>query len=49
MQGAYGGLICILMYGSGSGAVEEELALITQDNLFIFTQLSQEITATEEV
>jgi hypothetical protein len=49
MQGAYGGLICILMYGAGEAAIEEEFALITQDNLFILTDLSQDILATEEV
>lgn len=47
MQGAYGGLICILMYGDGVNAEEEEFSLLTQDNLFIFTDLSQEILATE--
>ena len=49
MQGAYGGLICILMYGTGEGAIEQEFAIITQDNLFILTDLSQDILATEEV
>ena len=47
MQGAYGGLICILIYGIGVGAVEEEFALLTQDDLFILTQNSDEILATE--
>jgi hypothetical protein len=42
MEGAYGGLICILAYGVGSGA-EEECALITDDNIFILTDLSQMI------
>ena len=47
MQGAYGGLVCILMYAGLEAAVEEEFAIITQDNLFIMTQLSQDILATE--
>lgn len=49
MQGAYGGLIVIIMYAGAQAAVEEEFALITQDNLFILTQNSDEILATEEV
>ncbi len=47
MQGAYGGLIVILMYAGLEGAVEEEFELITQDNLFIFTQTSQGILVQE--
>jgi hypothetical protein len=47
MQGAYGGLIVILMYAASEGAVETEFAIITQDNKFIMTQLSQDILATE--
>jgi hypothetical protein len=43
MQGAYGGLICILIYGAGFGAVEEEFALLTENDIFILTELSQEI------
>lgn len=43
MQGAYGGLICILMYAMGAGAVEEEHALLTENNLFILTESSLEI------
>lgn len=43
MQGAYGGLICILMYGAAEAAVEEEYAILTEDSLFILTELSQEI------
>ena len=48
MQGAYGGLICILIYGTGEVTVEEELALLTQDNVFILTQSSDLILATED-
>lgn len=47
MQGAYGGLICILMYAAGEAAVDEEFGLLTQDNIFIMTQTSQIIEATE--
>lgn len=46
MQGAYGGLICILLYGV-SEAKEQDFAIITQDNLYILTELSQEILAQE--
>ena len=49
MQGAYGGLIVIIMYAGAQAAAEEEFALITQNNLFILTQNSDEILATEEV
>jgi len=49
MQGAYGGLIVIIMYAAGEAAQEQEFALITQNNLFILTQNSDEILATEEV
>lgn len=47
MQGAYGGLIVILMYAAAEIAVEEQFELITQDNLFIFTQTSQGILVQE--
>jgi hypothetical protein len=47
MQGAYGGLIVILMYAAGEGAIEEAFELITQNNIFIFTQTSQGILVTE--
>ncbi len=43
MQGAYGGLVCILIYATGVGAIEEENALLTEDDLFILTESSQEI------
>lgn len=43
MQGAYGGLICILMYGAVEAAAEEEYAILTEDNIFILTELSQEL------
>jgi len=47
MQGAYGGLICILLYGTGEGAIEEEFGILTQNNIFILTQDSIIIEATE--
>lgn len=43
MQGAYGGLIVIIMYAGAQAAVEEEFALITDNNIFILTDLSEEI------
>ena len=43
MQGAYGGLIVIIMYAGFEAAVEEEFALITDNNIFILTDLSQDI------
>ncbi len=46
MQGAYGGLIMILVYGGG-GNPPEEFYLITQNNLDIFTQTSQRILVQE--
>jgi hypothetical protein len=46
MQGAYGGLIIVILYGSGS-FMPEEFFLITQDNLDIFTQTSQRILVEE--
>lgn len=46
MQGAYGGLIVILLYGiAGSGP--EEFYLITQNNLDILTQTSNRILVEE--
>jgi acyl-CoA thioesterase len=47
MPGVYGGLVVIMIYAAAEQAVEQEFALITQNNLFIFTQLSQEILAQE--
>lgn len=43
MQGAYGGLIVVLMYAGLEQAVEQEFALITDNNIFILTDLSQDI------
>ena len=43
MQGAYGGLICILMYAGLETSIEEQDALITDNDIFILTDLSQEI------
>ena len=47
MQGVYGGLGCILTYAPPQAADEQEFALLTQDNLLITTQLSENILATE--
>jgi hypothetical protein len=47
MQGAYGGLIIVIMYAIGEAVIEEEFSLITQDNKFILTQDSKEILAQE--
>jgi len=44
MQGAYGGLIIVILYGGGS-FMPEEFFLITQNNLDIMTQTSQRILA----
>lgn len=49
MPGVYGGLICILMYAVAQVAPEEEIALITQNNIFILTDTSLEIFVQEEV
>jgi hypothetical protein len=46
MQGAYGGLIMIIVYGGGA-MPSEEFFLITQDNLDIFTQTSNRILVQE--
>ncbi len=43
MPGVYGGLVVIMIYGGFGTAIEQEFSLITQDNLFILTQLSQDI------
>lgn len=47
MPGVYGGLVVIMMYAAAEQAVEQEFAIITQNNLFIMTQLSQDIEAQE--
>lgn len=47
MQGAYGGLIIVILYGGGISAPTEEFFLITQDNLDIMTQTSQRILVQE--
>ena len=43
MQGAYGGLVIIMIYGTGVQEVEEDDALITDNGLFILTDNSDEI------
>lgn len=46
MQGAYGGLIIVVIYATA--AVEQELYLITQDGDPILTSDNQKILVTEE-
>lgn len=46
MPGVYGGLVVIMMYAATEQASEPD-ALMTQNNLFIFTQSSQEILVQE--
>jgi hypothetical protein len=46
MQGAYGGLIMVILYGGGANS-PEEFFLITQNNLDILTQTSQRIFVQE--
>lgn len=46
MQGAYGGLIIVVLYGGGS-FMPEEFFLMTQDNLDIMTQDSDRILVQE--
>ncbi len=47
MQGAYGGLVIILLYGTGERTVGQELEIITQDNQNIQTQSSEDLLAQE--
>lgn len=46
MQGAYGGLIIVILYGGGSFMPEEDF-LITQSNIDILTQTSNRILVQE--
>lgn len=46
MQGAYGGLFIIILYGGGSQP-PEEFYLITQNNIDILTETSQRIFVQE--
>ncbi len=46
MQGAYGGLIIILVYGGGGNIIDEDY-LITQNNIDILTQTSNRILVQE--
>lgn len=48
MQGAYGGLIIVLMYGVGESVFTENY-LIAQDGSPILTQTMQNIEVLEEV
>ncbi len=48
MQGAYGGLIIVILYGGGISAPVEEFYLITQSNMDILTQDSDRILVQEQ-
>jgi hypothetical protein len=37
------GFITVLIYGSGGGAIQEVFALLTENNLNILTESSQDI------
>ena len=43
MQGAYGGLVVIIMYAGGGEVVQQEDFLITQNDIPILTQASEQI------
>lgn len=47
MQGAYGGLIVIIMYAGNSSSPPTGTFLITQNNLDILTQSSNQILVEE--
>jgi hypothetical protein len=47
MQGAYGGLIIIIMYAVNERPSDDSFALMTQNNLLILTQTFQEIQVQE--
>ena len=40
MQGAYGGLICILIYALGEGTQIDEFAILTESGIDITTESS---------
>ena len=43
MQGAYGGLIIIILYGSGSSAPTDEFFLLTESGMDILTETLEPI------
>lgn len=47
MQGAYGGLIIVILYAGGVASPPEEFYLITQSNMDILTQDSDRILVQE--
>ena len=47
MNGVYGGLICIIWYGGTGGIIDNDFFLITQNNIDILTQASQNILVQE--
>lgn len=48
MQGAYGGLIVILIYAAGESVIEQEQYLITQNGEDILTSSAQRILVNKE-
>ncbi len=48
MQGAYGGLVVIIMYAGAQAVIDQELYLITQDGDPILTSTAQKILVQEE-
>ena len=47
MNGVYGGLICVIWYGGTGGIIDNNFYLITQNNIDIYTQTSQNILVQE--
>ncbi len=43
MQGAYGGLVVIMIYGTFESGPEDEEAILTESSLPILTEASDEI------
>ena len=43
MQGAYGGLVVIMIYGTYESGPEDNEAILTEDDLPILTEASDEI------
>lgn len=43
MQGAYGGLVVIMIYGTFESGPEDEEAILTESDLPILTETSDEI------
>lgn len=43
MQGAYGGLVVILIYATAEGGAQDGFAILTESSLPILTESSEEI------